>query len=73
MSKFFEVNSKVSEKMQGEANQRGMGGGGSGDCGAELAIGYQLWGYVIGRGLRFYASNKDQVTRMSKGRLATMN
>ncbi len=30
VSKFFEVNLKVSEKMQGEASQRGTGGGGVG-------------------------------------------
>ena len=30
MSKFFEVNMKVSEKMQGEAAMKGGGGGGMG-------------------------------------------
>lgn len=33
MSKFFEVNLKVSEKMQGEAAQKGAVGGGGGGGG----------------------------------------
>ncbi len=60
----------------GEGESEGDGGGGPGElwsCGAELSIGYQLWGHVIGRGLRFDAFNKDQETRISKGRLAAMN